>query len=143
MPRPIVINKKRRHKYGVSEVSRRTVDGIVFDSREESKCYTKLKMLVGLDKISLQPEFILQDGFVHEGKKYRPIKYVGDFLLRDDTGGEHVIDVKGVHTPEFKLKSKMLTYRYAKVIHTFQKESDLFKFLESLRGQGKLTLKMM
>ena len=91
------------------------IDGIKFDSEMESHYYLYLKELkeegVVVD-FELQPTFILQEGFIKDGKKIRPITYRADFKVTYIDGHIEVIDVKGKMTEEFKLKRKMLFYKY-------------------------------
>ena len=91
------------------------IDGIKFDSEMESHYYLYLKELkeegVVVD-FELQPTFILQEGFIKDGKKIRPITYKADFKVTYIDGYIEVIDVKGKMTEEFKLKRKMLLYKY-------------------------------
>lgn len=90
------------------------IDGIKFASKMEANRYVILKQMQREKKISnleLQPSFLLQDGFARDGKKYRPIVYVADFRYKV---GDRVVveDVKGFKTPEYKLKKKLLLYKY-------------------------------
>lgn len=91
------------------------VDGIKFDSEMESHYYIYLKELkeagVVLD-FELQPVYVLQEGFVKDGKKIKPITYKADFRVLYTDGHEEVIDVKGQLLSDFKLKRKMLLYKY-------------------------------
>lgn len=93
-----------------------TVDGITFDSRKEAERYKELKALelVGkIDRLELQPRFVLMDGFRYEGKAIRKIEYVADFLYRDLSTLELVVeDVKGVKTDVYKLKKKLFLKHY-------------------------------
>ena len=92
------------------------VDGILFDSKIESKHYLKLKELEKQGKIKdleLQPCFELQPKFKKNGKTYRKIEYKADFRYFDIELDKIVIeDVKGLETSEFKLKHKMFEYKY-------------------------------
>lgn len=91
-----------------------TIDGITFDSKKEGLHYVELKKLEKQGKISnleLQPSFLLQDGFKRDGKKYRPITYIADFRYVEN-GKVIVEDVKGFKTPEYKIKKKLLLYKY-------------------------------
>ena len=92
------------------------IDGITFDSKAEGQFYEYLKELKEAGEVvtfELQPVFILQDGFVrYDGKKILPIKYKADFKVEYKDGTEDVIDIKGMLTPEFKLKRKMFWKRY-------------------------------
>lgn len=91
------------------------VDGYVFDSRKEAGRYLELKQLQDANKISgltLQPRFVLQDGFVHPvWGNQRPIVYIADFQYYD---GERVVveDVKGIKTDVYKIKKKMFLKAY-------------------------------
>lgn len=100
--------------------SRKTeLDGIIFDSKAESEYYCELKIRVKAGEIlgfDLQPEYILQEGFSHQGKRYQAIKYKADFLIRYSDGREEVIDVKGYKTKEYNIKKKLLLKRYPDLI---------------------------
>ena len=91
------------------------VDGIKFDSEMESRYYLYLKQLKEMGEVVdfvLQPTYLLQEGFDLNGKRIRPITYKADFKVIYKDGREEVIDVKGKLTEEFKIKRKMLLYRY-------------------------------
>ena len=91
------------------------VDGIKFDSEMESHYYIYLKQLKEMGEVVdfvLQPTYLLQEGFDLNGKRIRPITYKADFKVIYKDGHEEVIDVKGKLTEEFKIKRKMLLYRY-------------------------------
>ena len=91
------------------------VDGIKFDSEMESHYYIYLKHLKEIGEVVdfvLQPTYLLQEGFDLNGKRIRPITYKADFKVIYKDGHEEVIDVKGKLTEEFKIKRKMLLYRY-------------------------------
>lgn len=91
------------------------VDGIKFDSEMESHYYIYLKQLKEIGEVVdfvLQPTYLLQEGFDLNGKRIRPITYRADFKVIYKDGHEEVIDVKGKLTEEFKIKRKMLLYRY-------------------------------
>ena len=91
------------------------VDGIKFDSEMESHYYIYLKHLKEIGEVvdfEIQPTFLLQEGFNLNGKRIRAITYKADFKVIYKDGHEEVIDVKGKLTEEFKIKRKMLLYRY-------------------------------
>ena len=91
------------------------VDGFKFDSEMESHYYIYLKQLKEIGEVVdfvLQPIYLLQEGFNLNGKRIRPITYKADFKVIYKDGHEEVIDVKGKITEEFKIKRKMLLYRY-------------------------------
>ena len=92
-----------------------TIDGLKFDSEMESHYYLYLKQLKEIGEVVdfvLQPTYLLQEGFDLNGKRIRPITYKADFKVIYKDGHEEVIDVKGKLTEEFKIKRKMLLYRY-------------------------------
>ena len=91
------------------------VDGIKFDSEMESHYYIYLKHLKEIGEVVdfiLQPTYLLQEGFNLNGKRIRAITYKADFKVIYKDGHEEVIDVKGKLTEEFKIKRKMLLYKY-------------------------------
>lgn len=104
-----------RIKYNKYRNKKIEIDGIVFDSIKESVRYKELRLLerAGLIKnIKMQTSFELQPSFKKNGKTIRAITYRADFdyITKD---GRHIIeDVKGMETPEFKLKKKIFEYKY-------------------------------
>lgn len=85
------------------------VDGIRFDSKAEANYYRKLKLRV-------------QAGEVHYFLRQVPIhlpggvKYVCDFVEFRADGTHHYVDVKGVITPQFRDKKKLVEALYPIVI---------------------------
>ncbi|EAE5669195.1 DUF1064 domain-containing protein [Listeria monocytogenes] len=105
-----------RSKYNAKKV---VIDNIKFDSKAEAAYYEQLKLLKMSGEVvsfDLQPEFILQDSFVKNGKKYHAIKYRADFLVRYKDGHEELIDIKGMLTKEFRIKQKLFELRYMQSI---------------------------
>lgn len=93
---------------------RTEVDGILFHSKGEARRYGELKMLERAGEISdleLQPEFVLLDGFVRDGKRIQAIKYRADFKYVED-GVVVIEDFKGKETAEFRIKRKLFLNRY-------------------------------
>ena len=90
------------------------IDGIKFDSKKEAKRYIALRELEkkgNIEKLMLQPRFLLQEGFRKNGKAYRKIEYVANFMYKQD--GKLIIeDVKGIKTDVYKLKQKLFEKRY-------------------------------
>lgn len=90
------------------------VDDYIFDSIQESKRYKELKILLKSGKIhnlELQPHFLLQESFKKNGKTYRKIEYVADFMYIEN-GKTIVEDVKGLQTDVFKIKHKLFEKKY-------------------------------
>jgi hypothetical protein len=97
----IAVRMPRRHKYGAESV---TIDGIRFASKKEGKRYAELKLLAKsgeINNLTLQPEF----DFKVNGRKI--FTYIADFsyFVKDQ---EIVEDVKGVRTPVYRLKKKII-----------------------------------
>ena len=93
----------------------KVIDCIKFDSIIEADYYERLKKDVADGKIlnfDLQPVFELQRKFEMNDKKYQAINYKADFRVYLNNGLIDVIDIKGMATPEAKLKRKMYNYKY-------------------------------
>lgn len=91
-----------------------TVDGITFDSRKEADRYLVLKGMEEdgvIEDLRRQVRYELVPAFDVDGRHYRPVCYVADFVYRED-GREVVEDVKGMRTDVYKLKSKLFAKRY-------------------------------
>tara|TARA_R110000787_G_scaffold217305_1_gene326148 strand:- start:226 stop:546 length:321 start_codon:yes stop_codon:yes gene_type:complete len=91
----------KRHKYNAVKT---TLDGITFASKAEAKRYAELKLLAEaglIANLSLQPRF---NCVVNE---HKICTYVADFLYLE-SGKQVVEDVKGVKTPVYKLKKKLV-----------------------------------
>ena len=96
--------KAMRSKY---RAVRTVVDGITFASKAEAARYGELKLLEKAGKIiglQLQPSFVLLAG---DGKT-KVGRYVADFGYIDVKRGAVWEDVKGVRTPVYRLKKKMV-----------------------------------
>lgn len=105
-------------RYGQSKYHARktTVDGITFDSRKEADRYLVLKGMEddgAIENLRRQVRYELVPAFDVDGRHYRPVCYVADFVYVDkETGKEVVEDVKGMRTDTYKLKSKLFARRY-------------------------------
>jgi hypothetical protein len=102
----------RPNKYRNTPV---VVDGIRFASKAEAKRYGELRLLdrAGIVRgLKLQPEYRLDIDGEHFGT------YIGDFYYEekaDDLVSDWkrvVEDVKGVHTPVFRLKWRLVKALY-------------------------------
>lgn len=94
------------------------VDGITFDSRKEADRYLVLKGMEEdgtIEGLRRQVRYELVPAFDVDGRHYRPVFYVADFVYRED-GKEVIEDVKGMRTDTYRLKSKLFARRYGKVI---------------------------
>lgn len=94
------------------------VDGITFDSKREADRYLALKSMEEdgtIEDLRRQVRYELIPAFDVDGRHYRPVCYVADFVYMED-GKEIVEDVKGMRTDVYRLKSKLFARRYGKVI---------------------------
>lgn len=104
-----VYNPKRRGsrpKYGNKKV---TVQGIKFDSKWESERYLYIKSLELAGRVR---NLELQVRFALEVNGQKICTYIADFRYeKENANGDWetiVEDAKGVETPEFKLKKKLM-----------------------------------
>lgn len=103
-------------RYGRSKYHARktTVDGITFDSKREADRYLVLKGMEddgAIEDLRRQVRYELMPAFDVDGRHYRPVYYVADFVYVED-GKEVVEDVKGMITDVYKLKSKLFARQY-------------------------------
>lgn len=103
-------------KYGNMKTQ---IDGITFASKHEASRYCELKYLerAGLIKnLHLQEKFELIPATKKpNGKMQRPIYYVADFVYSQQTvnGWRRIVeDAKGCRTAVYRLKKKMMIWRY-------------------------------
>lgn len=90
------------------------VDDITFDSKREADRYLVLKSMEedgDIEDLRRQVRYELVPAFDVDGKHYRPVYYVADFTYREN-GHEVIEDVKGVVTDVYRLKRKLVAYRY-------------------------------
>ena len=113
--------KRSRSKYGNKKT---TVDGITFDSKWESERYLYLKSLEKAGRIKdleLQPRYNI---LVNDQKI---CAYVADFKYNKENADgiwEHIVeDAKGVETPEFKIKKKLMKAVFDIEIYLSKKNS--------------------
>lgn len=107
-----MIYKLKQNKYGNKKV---VYNGIKFDSKKEMDYYIKLKMLEKAGKIKdlrLQVPFVVLETFKLNDKTYKKTKYIADFTYYDKEGKYHVVDTKGVRTDVYKLKKKLMAWKY-------------------------------
>ena len=92
------------------------IDRYIFDSILEAKRYRQLALLERAGKIKdlqLQVPFLLQESFRKNGKTYRKIEYIADFVYRIVANNKMVVeDTKGIKTDVFKIKQKLFEYKY-------------------------------
>lgn len=94
---------RKRNKFGATKT---TVDGIEFDSKAEAKRYGELRLLEKAGRIrnlERQVRYDLEINGVKLGF------YKADFRYWDQGSSQQIVeDVKGVRTPVFALKAKLM-----------------------------------
>lgn len=103
--------------YNKYHAQRTELDGITFDSRKEANRYAVLKILEKgklISQLKLQVKFeILPKTENKFGQKTTAVNYIADFFYFDEEKQHYVAeDVKGVRTPLYKLKRKMMIFNY-------------------------------
>ena len=106
VPEVAVPAPAKRHKFGAEKME---VDGITFVSRKEAAHYSELLLLLKAKKIE---NLALQVPFLITINNIKICKYLADFTYTDDKGVFHVEDVKGMRTPIYKLKKRMVEATY-------------------------------
>lgn len=105
--RPAAPREKRRSKYHAEQEE---VDGIIFASKAEATAYQNRLLAVRsglIADLELQPRYPLVVNGVEIGE------YIADFRYRNCTTGAVVVeDVKGVRTPVYLLKRKLVKALY-------------------------------
>lgn len=104
-------NLEKKSKYSSTKTD---IDGIRFDSKKEAEFYAELKLREKVGEIThlrLQPRYLLQEAFKHDGKQYREMESVADFEYIE-SGVTVVVDVKGFRTAVYMIKRKLFLYRY-------------------------------
>ena len=89
------------------------IDGITFDSKDESKYYESLKIRKyrgEIENFELQPKFTLIPGFKKDGKTYRAMTYTPDFTIYHNDGSVEYVDVEGMTTQQGELRIKLFNY---------------------------------
>lgn len=95
-------------KYGNTKVE---VDGVPFDSKREATRWQELRLLERAGEISDLRRQVRYE-LVPKLPGERPVDYIADFVYRDKNGNEVVEDVKGVRTPVYVIKRKLMLWRH-------------------------------
>ncbi len=99
----------RRAKYGNKKT---IIDGIKFDSKREAQRYGTLQLML---KAGLISNLRLQVPYQITVNGMKVCKYVADFVY-EDKGVEIVEDVKGMKTPIYNLKKKLMKAVFGVVV---------------------------
>lgn len=96
--------------YNKYKAKKTVVDNITFDSKKEANRYYELKLLERAKVISnlqLQVPYIL----IPKSKYGSAIKYVADFVY-EENNQVIIEDVKGVKTPVYRLKKRLMEEQF-------------------------------
>ncbi len=105
------MTRKYSNKKTVRVVGKETYE---FDSLKEARRFDELILLrraKKIEKLEVQPEYILCKSFKHNGKTIRGTKYIADFRYTQD-GKTIVEDVKGMKTIQYQIKMKWFLTLY-------------------------------
>ena len=98
-----IAGKAKGNKYGAKRVE---IDGHVFDSKAEARRYEELRTM---EIIGYIRDLVLQPRYPLVVNGYRVATYVADFEYYDKEKDMTITeDVKGVKTPAYKLKKKLV-----------------------------------
>ena len=119
----MIVRTKMSNKYNAQKA---IVNGKTFDSKHEGERYYELMLMQragAIKDLQLQVPFVLippqyeedielPNGKIKKGKCIeQSVKYIADFVYFDIQSGKQVVeDVKGVRTPEYKIKRKLMLY---------------------------------
>ncbi len=103
------------------------IDGIWFDSKKESQRYVYLRDAQkrgDIRNLRMQVKYTLipaqyetdrigrMAGKIRGRLLEREVSYIADFVYIDENGVEVVEDVKGMRTPSYKIKRKLMLYMH-------------------------------
>ena len=91
-------------KYGNTKIR---VDGRLFDSKAEAARWQELQLLERAGEIT-ELERQVEYELIPKQKGERAVKYIADFRYIDHEGKTVVEDTKGVKTPVYILKRKLM-----------------------------------
>lgn len=102
-----LLKQAKKSKYRAVKAE---INGIMFDSKHEAARYQELRLLERAGEINslrLQVPYEL----IAKSKYGKSIKYVADFVYSRN-GLTVVEDAKGVRTPVYRLKKRMMAEKY-------------------------------
>lgn len=86
-----------------------TLDGIDFDSKAEAREYARLKLRQAAGEIT---NLRCQVPFAIVVNGVKVCTYIADFTYLDKDGKMAVVDVKGMKTPAYRIKKKLMRAIY-------------------------------
>ena len=127
---PYLKKTPKKSKYGAEKQTVTNSDGsvIIFDSKKEARRFFELRYLEQAHRISnlrrqvkfvlipaqREPDTVGKRGGVIKGRLIeREVAYIADFVYFDEEMQQTIVeDTKGIKTPEYIIKRKMLLYFY-------------------------------
>ena len=95
-----------------SNIKTVTADGIKHDSRKEARRWVELTLLQRAGEISDLKRQVKYE-FIPKQEGERAVTYIADFVYVDNKTGNTVIeDCKGFKTDVYRLKKKLMQWRY-------------------------------
>jgi hypothetical protein len=141
-------SKPKRGKRNKLNAEKKVINGIEFDSKFEGQVYEALLLLEKegiISNLELQVPIELMPGFNYGRQKIRKTEMIVDFKFKYDTFREVYFESKGMETPSYKLKLKILKYLMKKSY-----ESGLFVYIlykgkrqSTVEAQKELILKSL
>ena len=131
LPEADAVSRSKFHAY------KAMVDGIQFDSLNESRYYVQIKQMRDfkqpteygiLTSFEMQVPYEIVPSFIKNGHRIRKMEYLADLVLHYDSGRTRAIDVTGGGTDVFKLKKKLVEYKYPEV------EIECLKYVSALHS---------
>ncbi len=117
----------------VRNTRRKEVDGIAFRSTLEADAYQILKSWQragAITNLELQPRFLLQPKFRHEGKTIRAMHYTADFRFVRNFRTV-VLEVKGFRLETYRMRRKQFLFRYPEVVFEEWRKEDVARWSKS------------
>ncbi|KWF74582.1 DUF1064 domain-containing protein [Burkholderia cenocepacia] len=116
--RPMPLSMQKPAKPSKYRNQRCEHEGITFDSRRERDRWIQLcreRDAGVIAELERQVTFVLADPVVIDGRKKPALRYVADFVYERE--GKTVIeDVKGVITPEYRIKRHLMAARGLQIV---------------------------
>ena len=114
-----MVKRKYKNKKAI-----RIINGeeVKFDSQAEAFRFDHLKLMLmagKIEELTLQPKYVIMEGYKRNGRKIRDITYSPDFKYTKD--GEVIMeDVKGALTEVYKMKKKLFLKIHGDVIRFYE-----------------------
>lgn len=114
---PLFKPTSKKPKVNKYQAQKCVYNGIQFDSKREANRYAELLLLSRSGQITglkRQVKFELIPAQKDEKGKCveRAVSYIADFVYQDENGRTVIEDTKGMRTEVYKIKKKLMLYKY-------------------------------